>query len=432
MVKTYTLPNGIHIVTYNIPQVKSLHVSVAIKCGSLVEEKSVNGVAHFMEHMLVQGIPSFPNVEKLSTHVEGLAGAYNAYTSQLLVSFGITLPFIHIKEAIKIASEVIFSPLFPEDVLEKERKAVISEITQRKDSLGYKLGKEFKTVRFSPQSILHQEVGGELEAVKRLTRQDLMTYWEKYFLSSNTYIYIGGNFDEKELAELLEHHFSSQQKKGEFTGYPQLSEKDFSQRSVIIKENKELGVNYLTFSFPSMSLQEPWKITAMQDIALTVLGQLRTSRLFKLLRYQKGLVYGVSSQRALLPSIGYIDIGSETASEHLEEVIGLITTTVADYIANGPTEEEMAFVKNYFTSSWLMAFDNPSSVADWLEEELLWEEKVRMPEEYIDMIKSITKEDIIDVMKKYWNLSKLQLLIQGPTEDTKENKETFSKILEIL
>lgn len=429
MITTKTLPNGVRIVTYNIPQVKSVHVNVAVKGGSLVEKTEKNGVAHFMEHMLVQGIPSFPTVEALATHVEGLAGSYNAYTSQLSVAFLITLPFIHLKNAIQIASEVIFSPLFPEASIEKERQAVINEITQRKDSLGYKLGKTFKDIRFAYGSLLHRDIGGSLEAVKELTREDMLAYWKQYFVPQNTYLYIGGNFDDEQLQSLLETYFGNTHKDNSFEGFPTLSPNDFSPKGVFIKEDKKLGTNYVTLSFPTFGLEANWQDTVKQDLALTILGQLRTSRLFSLLRYQKGLVYNVSSQRVLMPNIGYIDIDCEVATEHLTEVITLITQTLQDMITHGPTEKELQFVKEYYTSSWLMAFDNPASAAEWLEEELLWEEKVRTPEECIRLIKDISAKDITDVIQRYWDLDNIQLLIQGPQKDEETQREKYAELL---
>ncbi len=432
MVKIFTLPNGIYVVTYNIPQVKSVHITASVKGGSLVEKKELNGVAHFMEHMLVQGIPSFPTVEKLSTYVESLAGGYNAYTSQLTVTFSMTVPFIHLESAIKIASEVMFSPLFPEEALERERKAVISEITQRKDSLGYKLGQTFKSHRYTKDSVLLQQVGGSLDAVQKLQRKDLLDYWKKYFVPKNTYIYIGGNFAEEKLQEFLKTYFGEVKNTETFSGFPSLTRAEFGEGSVFLKEDPSLGTNYVALSFPALCLEDHWEKTAKQDIALTVLGQLRTSRLFKLLRYQKGLVYNVYAQRALMPGLGYVDIGSEVSNEHLEEVIRIIADTLHEYMHNGPTEEELKFVKNYYMNSWLMAFDSPSSAANWLEEEMLWEEKIRMPEDYIAMVKTITKKDILDMMQKNWDLKKLQLLIQGPLKASKENKDTFAALIQKL
>lgn len=432
MVKTFILSNGVKVVTYNIPQIKSIHLTVGVKGGSFGEEQGKNGVAHFMEHMLLQGIPLFPNAEELSTAIEKLAGGYNAYTSMLLITFAISLPFIHLEEAVKIASEVMFSPLFPQASLEKERKAVLSEIAQLKDSLSYKLEQQFRVTRFTTKSVLQRDVGGITGVVQNITREDLLRYWERYFLPENTYIYIGGNFSESDVRSYLDTYFASQKKNRQFSGYPDISKKDFAEKTVTIKTDKSLGTNYITLSFPALSLDDDWKQIVLQDLALILLGKIRTSRLFKLLRYQKGLVYNISARQTLLPGVGYIDISSEVATEHIEEVTATIAKTVHDFISNGPTDEEMKLVTHYAENSWLMAFDSPESASDWLEQELLWEDKVRMPEEYIAMVKHVTKKDIMSAMKNFWDFEKLQLLIHGPLEESKNSIKKFQKLLSPL
>src|SRR5687767_10339935 len=114
MLKTFTLKNGIKVATYNLPQLKSVHIRISAKGGVVTEKPSKNGVAHFMEHMLVQGIPSLPNVDEFSRYIESLAGTYGANTESTLVRFNLTIPFTHLETGLKIASEVFFEPLFPE------------------------------------------------------------------------------------------------------------------------------------------------------------------------------------------------------------------------------------------------------------------------------------------------------------------------------
>jgi len=72
MLNTLTLPNGLKVATYNLPSLKSIHLRISVKGGSLVENPDNNGVAHFMEHMLVQGIPSYETAEIFSRFIEGL------------------------------------------------------------------------------------------------------------------------------------------------------------------------------------------------------------------------------------------------------------------------------------------------------------------------------------------------------------------------
>ncbi len=432
MLHTFRLSNGLHVVLYSMTSLRSLHLRLSTKGGALVEAAEKNGVAHFMEHMVVQGIPSFPNVQALSAFAEGLAGNYNAYTSQLTVSFAMTVPFLHAKDAFRVASEVFFAPLFPEEAIEKERRAVLNEIKQDRDSRWYKFQEFFRDTRFAEQSVLKIRTGGTPELVQKLQRQDFIDYWKKNFHPASAYLFLIGNLSEKEAVPMLEQYFGIYEKGQPFTGYPTISKDDFAPRKVAFRHDKDLQVNYVDFTFPSLSLDDDYLTRVKQNIALIILGRLRTSRLFQLLRYEKGLVYGVSATDAQWPGIGYVNISSEVATEHVEEVVSLIVRELHTFRQNGPMESELSFTKNYLANSWLMAFDNPSSIAEWISSEFLWKDKIRLPEEYISLLDAITVKDLIQVMHDHWDMQKLQLTIQGPIEDTPEAEKKYTDLISDL
>ncbi len=432
MLESFTLSNGIRVVTYTMSSLRSMHLRLSVKGGSVVESAENNGVAHFMEHMLVQGIPSYPNAQALSAYIESLAGNYNAYTSQLLVSFAITVPFSHTKDAVRIASEVFFEPLFPEDAMEKERRAVLNEIKQDIDSRWFKFQEFFRTVRYIPESPLQFRTGGSPAAVQALTREDLLTYWKNYFVPQNTYLFLIGNLPKNDTRNMLEEQFGKYASEKKHAVYPQLDRSHLNSRQVAIRTDKELQVNYIDLVFPSLSLTDDVLLRVKQNIALIILGRLRTSRLFQLLRYQKGLVYGVSSSDSQWPGLGYGYITSEISNEHLDEVIELIVKELSNFIKSGPLEKELDFTKNYLLNSWLMSFDNPSSIADWVSREFLWKDKIRLPEDYIAMLNEIDVKGIVEIMQEQWDMKKLQLIIQGPLEDNAENRKKYTDMISVL
>lgn len=429
MLKTFKLANGLQIASYNLPDLKSVHLRICAKGGAVVEDKEISGIAHFMEHLLVQGIPSLPNVEDFSGFIESMAGSYGAHTERLLVCFNITLPAVYLEDAVKIASEVFFEPLFMETAIEKERGAIKEEITQKMDSHWYKISEFYRQIRFDAGNPLVLDVGGRLEVVAKLKRQDLVKFWQKYFLPHNTHIVVSGKFVDASLRKLLERYFLKYQSPKSFPGFPKISNQDLSSRQVAIRSDSKLKVNYIDLTFPSLSLDEDLKTRIKQNLALVILGGLRNSRLFKLLRYQKGLVYNVDAGSNVLPGLGYVYISSEVSSENLEEVVSLIVLELAAFIKNGPTQEELRFVKNYLSNQWLMTFDHPSAISGWIENDLVWNDQVRLPEDYIKMIENITVEDVKAVMDKYWSFGKLNLTIQGPIEASKENIAKFEDLV---
>lgn len=432
MLRRFSLKNGVQVATYRLPNLKSIHIRISVKGGSLVEDKRHNGVAHFMEHMLVQGIPSYPNVEEFSRFIEGLAGSYGAYTKSLNVSFYITVPAPYVEDAVKITAETFFEPLFVETALEKERRAVLEEIHQRMDAHWYKITDFFLDAIFSEKHPLTYDGGGSIEAVTGLTRKDLIAYWKKYFVPKNTFLLVSGNFEEKELRRLLDRYAGTHESQGVFEGFPKMGNADFNERSVSMRHDRTLKTCYLELAFPAVELGAAIDIRMRQNLALVILGQLRNSRLFKLLRHQRGLVYDVGAGGGQYPGLGYITISSQVSPERLEEVVHLIAVEVASFVSNGPTEDELSFAKNYLTNQWLMAFDHPSSITGWVEDHLLWDNNIHLPEDYARMLETIKREDIIAVMQKFWDFSKLHLVIQGPILATGSNKKKFASLLSDL
>lgn len=425
MLNTFTLKNGIKVATYRLPQVKSVHIHSEVKAGSILETDKNNGVAHFMEHMLVQGVPSLPNVEKFSSFIEGLAGTYGATTDPLTVDFHINLPFNKLETGIHIASEVIFEPLFVPEALEKERVAVINELLQRMDSHFYKISRFFKEVRYPKSHPLYRDTGGDLDIVKKVTIDDLKKYWKEYFLANNTYLLVTGNFEEEELKGLLNKYFEKHPKSERVVKYPEISNSDFTNRTVALRSDQNLKTAYIDFSFPGFATLDPDKYSKEllgQSLLTIILGRLRNSRLFKLLRYQKGLVYGVSAGISGVPGINSINISSETGHENLNEVVRLITAELMAFVDKGLTEKELKFAKYFMENQWLMSFDHPSSIASWIGHELLWKKNIRLPEDSIEELKGIDNKFLLDLMKKHWDFSKLNLVIQGPVEESAKEK----------
>lgn len=429
MLKTFTLKNGIKVATYNLPNLRSFYFKITVKGGSIIETDKNHGLAHFMEHMLVQGIPSFPTAQLLSDYIENLAGTFNATTSQHSIGFQITVPSTHVQDAVKITSEVFFEPLFPQAATENERRAVIEEVKQDMDSTGYRLSKFFRETRFRKKSPLIRTVGGSPQVLNQLQRQDFVDYWKTCFVPENTYILAIGKFNSELLFNLLNNNLEGFQKDEKFPGLPKFNKLELTNRQVAIRFDRKLKSNYIDLSFPSLHFEHSLLLRIQQHLLLRILANLRSSRLFRLLRYQLGLVYGVGAATYTIEGLGYVNISSETSNENLEQVVLSITQELASLGKNGPTEKELAAAKEFLANRWLMSFDHPSSIATWIENDLLWEDKIRLPEELIQLIKDTTVNDLVKLMQKYWDFSKINLTVQGGIKNTKESVVKLSKLL---
>lgn len=432
MLKTYSLKNGLKVATYSIPQMKSVFISEAVKGGSIFDTPKTSGLAHYMEHILVEGTPTYPNSEVFHEFVEGLAGIFNATTYPESIKFYINGPANHTEDMIKISSEVFFEPLFPDMGIERERGAVCEEIRQRKDSDWYKKSEFFRITRYSKGHPLLLDGGGTLESINKLQRKDLVDFHSKLFSLKNTSLVIVGGFDSLKIKSLLEQYFERFPKGKNFPGFPSLSNSDFSTRQVGIRCDLDLNTCDIDFSWPSISDVAPVEEQIAQEVARNILGRLKTSRLYRLLRLQRGLVYGVDMGSVMYQQFGFIYISTRTASEKVFEVVELITRELFSFLTSGPTNEELEHAKDFSINQVLMQFDHPGNIASWIEGDLMWKDKIYTPEEYANMIRKVDKKQVMDFMKKNWDFKKLNLTVQGSIKNTKGNINKFEKILEVL
>lgn len=432
MLKNYKLKNGLKVATYSIPQMKSVFLSEAIKGGSIFDTPSTSGLAHFMEHILVEGTPTFPNSEIFHEFIESLAGTFNAVTYPEMIKFYINGPANHIEDMVKISSEVFFEPLFPKNSVEKERGAIQEEIRQRKDADWYKKAEFFKAIRYQKGHPFLLDGGGSEDSIKRLQRKELVAVQQKLFSPKNTSLVIVGGFDPQKINDLLELYFGRFSEGVNFPGFPNLSNNDLSDRQVGVRYDNDLNTCYIDFSWPTISDDAPLEEQITQGVARNILGRLRTSRLYRLLRLQRGLVYGIDMGSATYQQFGFVYISTRTASGKVFEVVELIAKELASFVTSGPTDKELKHAKNFSLNQVLMQFDHPSNIAGWIEGDLIWKDKVYMPDEYAKMIEEVDKSRVIEFMKKYWDFKKLNLTVQGQVKNTKQNRKKFEKILEVL
>lgn len=432
MLQTFTLKNGLKVATYSLPHLKSVALDIAVKSGSFYETSKNSGTSHLMEHLLLEGTPTYPTPQSLTEFIESLAGTYNAYTSSYTVYFVANVPVTKLDEILKLSAEVFYQPLFTSESVEKERKAILQEVKQRQDNLHYKIGSFFRDNFYKKGHPYLLDAQSQFEAIPNLTREDLINWWKKFFVTDNTYLVLVGGFKSDEAKKLVEDYFGEIKAEGKLIKRPKYSNDDLQDRKTAIRFDDKLESCYVDMAWASINYEVDPKIRGTQRIISSILGGLSSSRLYKLLRLEKGLVYGVNTGTSATFGFGSFYLSTQVIKENLDEVLDLIVKELSQFMQTGPTKEEVEFAKNYSVNRVLMSWDQPSNIAGWIKEDLLWEEKIETPEEYVKTLESITADDVVDFMKKYWDFSKLLLTIQGPVKNSKENVKKYTKMVEVL
>lgn len=418
MLKTLTLQNGLKVASYALSGKHSLYLSLSVHCGSLYESSEESGLAHFLEHILAEGIPSLPSAAEISSFIEDRAGSYNLTTSRGRINFWVSLPKDYLGDALKIAKELFFEPLFDEKAIEKEKQAVYHEIRSKIDQEFYKFWVFWKQNRYTAENPLQRMTVGSLETVGNLTRDQVINFWKKYFLVNNCSLTVVGGFDHGELEKKVVTIFGGL-KKGPETPYVKLSEKLLSSRRTVFEKRSDLANNKLSFSWGSIGFDKKFRDEfTLEDVADRTLASMASSRLHRKLRAEAGLVYGVWFSRERYHGLGFSEIESRVSSENLEKVSKIIYAEILDIYENGVTKEEFNRVIKYKINRSLMSQDHPGAMAQWIEDDLFSYDVIEMPADYVSRISKFHHSQVADHVKKYWDLDKLNLMAQGPADES--------------
>ncbi|MDR2104889.1 MAG: insulinase family protein [Deferribacteraceae bacterium] len=202
----FKLDNGVTAVYEYIPSTKIVSVQAWIKTGSVNEDEALNGISHFLEHILFKGTKNF-KPDEIDFVVESAGGVMNASTSKDFTSYYITLPSEQAETAFKIIADMIFFASFIPSEIEKEKPVVLQEIERKFDNPTYEMYVDAIEV-LAADTPYKREVIGTAENVKSFTPELLRKYYEGYYHPQNTTLVVVGDIPLENARTLAKRYFN--------------------------------------------------------------------------------------------------------------------------------------------------------------------------------------------------------------------------------
>ena len=244
-VKKHKLDNGLEVITINKDtQISS--INIGIKVGALNETLEEKGISHFIEHMIFKGTEN-RTFQRLNDELESLGGEYNAYTDYSQTVYSISCLEEEFINGIELLSDMLINSKLPEEEVDKERGVILAEIRSSKDSVEDFSFKRINEVAFE-HSALKYDVAGLDENVKNFTRDQLYSYYKKYYVPNNSLITMVSSREHDDAIKEIEKYFGKWQPK-EVKSLDVKDEKNKDIKVVTTKENIELSTIIYLFTF---------------------------------------------------------------------------------------------------------------------------------------------------------------------------------------
>ena len=412
MYKKHVLENGLTIIGEEIPYVKSISLGVWINAGSRIEDEEISGVSHFIEHMLFKGTRNRTS-KQIASEIDNLGGQINAFTSKECTCYYVKLLDSHIDIGIDVLSDMILNSKFNEDDLDKERSVIIEELKMYEDS-PEDLAYDLLTENIYKHDPLGMNIIGTEESLKRLNREKLLDYFNKYYVPNNSVIAISGNFNFDEIINKIEEKFKVWKKRD-----VNVDIKKAEFKSCFLTKNKDIEQVNLAMSLEAVPLENDKEVYALAVIN-TVFGGSISSRLFQKIREEKGLVYSIYSSQSLYRKCGELGIFASMSNEHLKEVYESIIEEIKIMKKYYLTDHEIKESKEQLKGSYILGLESTSSRMMSIGRALLLNNKVESTDDILKSIDNVDRETVKIVIDKIFNLDKLGVCIVG--RDVEENK----------
>lgn len=412
MYKKHVLENGLTIIGEEIPYVKSISLGVWINAGSRIEDEEISGVSHFIEHMLFKGTRNRTS-KQIASEIDNLGGQINAFTSKECTCYYVKLLDSHIDIGIDVLSDMILNSKFNEDDLDKERSVIIEELKMYEDS-PEDLAYDLLTENIYKNDPLGMNIIGTEESLKRLNREKLLDYFNKYYVPNNSVIAISGNFNFDEIINKIEEKFKVWKKRD-----VNVDIKKAEFKSCFLAKNKDIEQVNLAMSLEAVPLENDKEVYALAVIN-TVFGGSISSRLFQKIREEKGLVYSIYSSQSLYRKCGELGIFASMSNEHLKEVYESIIEEIKIMKKYYLTDQEIKESKEQLKGSYILGLESTSSRMMSIGRALLLNNKVESTDDILKSIDNVDRETVKIVIDKIFNLDKLGVCIVG--RDVEENK----------
>jgi len=417
----HTFDSGLRLVTIPMPATKTATVFVLVGTGSKYETKNINGISHFLEHMMFKGTAKRPGTMDIARELDTIGAEYNAFTGKEYTGYYAKASVAKLDICLDVIFDIFLNSKLDEKEIAIEKGVIVEEINMYKDLPQRHVGDVFEELLYGDQPA-GWSIAGEKDTVVNFERSEFADYFNTHYVAENTIIAVAGNVDPAEVKNKVENYFKTI-RHGKSIGKLAVKEEQSGPKQVL--SFKETDQSHFILGFRSFSMFDSRRYPLA--ILSKILGGGMSSRLFYEVRERRGLAYYVKSETNPYTDSGYLSVSAGVNNGKALDAIKVILDEVNKVRAEGVTEKELQQAKDNAEGGMALGLEHSDGVAMNYADSILFHEKVLTPEEELDKIKKVSFEEVKQVAQDIFDSKKMNLALIGPFKDD----EPFKKILKI-
>ncbi len=422
-IKKTTLKNGLRVIFAHQPENLAATVLILVEAGSEYETKRINGVSHFLEHLMFKGTVMRPKPGMIAHELAALGAQSNAFTDQEYTGYWAKVRAEKLPEILEIMFDLYLNPVFERAEIEKERGVIIQEINMYEDDLPAKAQQVLGALIYGDQPA-GWDVGGEKKIIKRLGREDFVDYRKKRYVMPGTVIAVTGKFDEKRTLAKIEEYF------GALPRRPIVPKKRTVERQSAPRVKvhfRKTGQAHLAIGFRAFTMfdERRYAIRVLADI----LGGGMSSRLFMRVREELGAAYYVHAGADLALDHGTLDISAGVDRTKIGTVIGAILKECRTLRDELVPAKELQKTKDHMLGNLILGLETSDDLASFYGGQEILSREALSPAALADRIKKVSAEDVRAVARAVIREKGLNFAVVGPY--TAAHGKKFAKMMKL-
>ncbi len=426
-VEVYERENG-HKIVLAKKEGEMSNVSTWVKTGSINEDDYNNGVSHFLEHLMFKGTHKHP-AGYFDRTLEAKGAIVNAATWKDYTFYYVTLPKgpenKDLNLAIELHADMMLDPVLPEEEIgapfdlddnsvtdKRERHVVIEEIRMRKDQNWTKI---YNACNFNmyTKHPYKRDVIGTPEIIARLTRDDIMNYYQTFYTPENMTTIIVGDFDKEEILQKVIKEFDF---KGRENSTQRINDTDLPvSEKKVVKTSAHVNTSYFMYGWLGPKANN-LKDTICLDMISIILGDGTSSRLYQNLieKLEVPVFNMVSSEHYQFKDGNNFFIQANCKPDKLDYAVELVERELRGLGEKPITTEEIQKAKKKIKSRFAYSAETVSEIGETIGYYMTVCEDLKLIEDYLKDLQEITVEDLNAAVKKYLSINNSVLSILVP------------------
>lgn len=399
--------NGLRLVVKYLPGMLSVTTGVYAGVGSSDEELALNGISHFIEHMMFKGTKTRTAFE-IADSVDSVGAQINAFTTKECTCYYTKSTADHFDFSMEILSDLLFESLFDPKEMEREKGVVLEEISMEEDTPD-DLASDLLAAAYYGEHPLGRTILGSAVNVKSFTRDNILDYLGRWYNPANMVISVAGCIEYEQACDATEKWFASRYRNQALRRKKAPAHRGAPAFKAKVKEIEQANI---CIGFPGICFDD--ENNNEFSLLNSIFGGGMSSRLFQRVREEKGLAYSVYSYNTAYQNNGVLSIYAGINPKNTKLCVRTIKEEIERFAREGITQKEFERGREQLKSAFVFGQENTATIMNALGKYLLMTDKLMSFEEKIQKINALSLDKINGMAKDMFDFSRVCASYVGP------------------